>query len=64
MFIATIRTGRRQGVGRPVLPPMPVQVYSNMTDDDLKSVFAYLQSLKPVRNRVPAPIDTPEDGTR
>ena len=64
MFIATIRTGRHQGVGRPVLPPMPVQVYTNMTDDDLKSVFAYLQSLTPVRNRVPAPIDPPEDGSR
>ena len=61
MFIATIRTGRHQGVGRPVLPPMPVQVYANMTDDDLKSVFAYLQSLTPVRNRVPAPIDPPEE---
>ena len=63
MFIATIRTGRHQGVGRPVLPPMPVQVYANMTDEDLKAVFAYLQSLTPVRNRVPAPIDPPE-GTR
>jgi len=61
MFIATIRTGRHQGVGRPVLPPMPVQVYANMTDDDLKAVFAYLQSLKPVRNRVPEPIDPPEE---
>jgi hypothetical protein len=61
MFIATIRTGRHQGVGRPVLPPMPVQVYANMTDEDLKSVFAYLQSLTPVRNRVPAPIDPPEE---
>jgi hypothetical protein len=60
MFIATIRTGRHQGKGRPVLPPMPVQVYANLTDDDLKAVFAYLQSLKPVRNRVPAPIDPPE----
>jgi hypothetical protein len=64
MFIATIRTGRHQGVGRPVLPPMPVQVYTNMTDEDLKSVFAYLQSLPPVRNRVPAPIDPPEEGSR
>ena len=60
MFIATIRTGRHQGKGRPVLPPMPVQVYANLTDEDLKAVFAYLQSLAPVRNRVPAPIDPPE----
>jgi hypothetical protein len=43
---------------------MPVQVYTNMTDEDLKSVFAYLQSLPPVRNRVPAPIDPPEEGSR
>ncbi len=60
MFVATIRTGRHQGKGRPVLPPMPVQVYANLTDEDLKSVFAYLRSLTPVRNRVPAPIDPPE----
>ena len=60
MFVATIRTGRHQGKGRPVLPPMPVQVYANLTDEDLRSVFAYLQSLAPVRNRVPAPIDPPE----
>lgn len=60
MFVATIRTGRHQGKGRPVLPPMPVLVYSNLTDEDLKSVFAYLQSLPPVRNRVPGPIDPPE----
>ncbi len=60
-FIATIRTGRRLGKGRPVLPPMPAAVYAKMTDDDLRSVFAYLQSLAPVQNRVPAPID-PEEG--
>jgi len=60
-FIATLRTGRRLGKGRPVLPPMPAAVYAKMTDDDLRSVFAYLQSLAPVQNKVPAPID-PEDG--
>lgn len=61
MFIATMRTGRHQGVGRPVLPPMPVAVYANMTDEDLHSVFAYLRSLAPVRNKVPQPIDPPEE---
>jgi len=63
MFIATMRTGRHQGKGRPVLPPMPWRMLANLTDDDLKSLFAYLQSLQPVRNRVPAPVDPPE-GTR
>jgi len=62
-FVATIRTGRHLGKGRPILPPMPYPVYGKMTDDDLRSLFAYLQSLKPMRNKVPQPID-PEEGGR
>ena len=62
MFIATMRTGRHQGKGRPVLPPMPVQMIGSANDEDLKAIFAYLQSLTPVRNRVPASIDPPEAG--
>src|SRR3954466_15938389 len=56
MFIATARTGRHQGKGRPVLPPMPIQILAALEDEDIKSVFAYLQSLAPVKNKVPAPI--------
>jgi hypothetical protein len=61
MFIATMRTGRHQGKGRPVLPPMPVQMLAALNDEDIKSLFAYLQSLPPVKNRVPAPIDPVEE---
>ena len=57
MFIATMRTARHQGKGRPILPPMPVKMIGKANDEDLKSIFAYLQSLAPVKNRVPAPID-------
>jgi hypothetical protein len=60
MFVSTMKTGRHQGKGRPVLPPMPVGVIRNLTPSDLTDLFAYLQSLKPVHNRVPAPIDPPE----
>jgi hypothetical protein len=35
-----------------------------LSDEDLKAVFAYLQSLPPVRNKVPAPIDPPEEQVR
>ena len=59
-FIQTMRTGRRMGKGRPLLPPMPYQSLAALTDDDLRAIFAYLQSLPPVRNRVPEPIDPPE----
>ncbi|WP_439860598.1 c-type cytochrome [Pseudomonas sp. MBLB4136] len=59
-FIETIRTGRHLGRGRPVLPPMPIQVYRNMTDGDLAAIFAYLQSIPAVNNRVPTPITAEE----
>jgi hypothetical protein len=44
------------GRGRPILPPMPWQMYANFTDDDLKAIFAFLQSIPPVNNRVPDPV--------
>ncbi len=56
VFIETIRKGKHAGVGRSLLPPMPWQMYMHMTDQDLRSVFADLQSLPPIPNRVPAPI--------
>ncbi len=55
-FVQTIRTGRHQGQGRPILPPMPWPVYANLTDEDLKAVFAYLQQIPPMRNAVPDPL--------
>lgn len=59
MFIKTMREGKLKGVGRPLLPPMPWQVYRLKTDEDLKAMYAYLMSLKPIRNQVPLP--TPPD---
>jgi mono/diheme cytochrome c family protein len=55
-FIATMRTGKHLGVGRPLLPPMPFFDVAVLTDSDMKAVFAYLGSLKPIVNQVPAPI--------
>jgi hypothetical protein len=52
-FIDSIRKGRKSGAGRPLLPPMPWPNYAKMTDDDLKAVFAYLQSIPPIRNAIP-----------
>jgi mono/diheme cytochrome c family protein len=55
-FKATIRTGRHMGRGREILPPMPIPVYNNMTDEDLEAVFAYLRTIPPIRNKVPEPL--------
>jgi hypothetical protein len=35
---------------------MPVQSLAALSDADLKAIFAYLRSLKPIQNQVPAPI--------
>lgn len=56
-FMTAIREGKSKGLkeGRPLLPPMPWFVYRNLSDTDLKSIFAFLKTTKPVANRVPGP---------
>jgi hypothetical protein len=53
MFVRAIRTGRHMGTSRPILPPMPWPAFRNANDDDLKSIYAYLRTIKPVTNHVP-----------
>jgi hypothetical protein len=60
-FVTAIRSGRHEGQGRPILPPMPWPLYRNATDEDLRAVFAYLRSIPPIRNRVPQPIEGSEE---
>jgi hypothetical protein len=59
MFVKCLREGKYMGVSRPLLPPMPWNVYGMKTDQDLKAIYAYLMSVKPVHNQVPQP--TPPD---
>jgi cytochrome c553 len=53
LFIRALRTGQKPE-GEQLAPPMPWTVYRNMTDEDLKAIYAYLRTLKPVRNAVRA----------
>lgn len=57
-FFKAIREGKYKGMDntRPMLPPMPWNMYRNASDEDLRAIFAYLKSTPPVENRVPAPI--------
>jgi len=50
MFIATIREGRVKA--RVLSNAMPWGYFRNLTDDDLKAIFAYLRTLKPIRHRI------------
>ena len=55
-FVNSMRTGKHKGALRDILPPMPWQALSKMSDSDLKAMFAYLRSIKPIQNKVPDPI--------
>jgi hypothetical protein len=55
-FRDTIRTGRHLGRGRAILPPMPIPMYKHFNDEDLEAIFAYLQSIPAIHNRVPEPL--------
>lgn len=57
-FLQAMRTGKKPN-GTAVQPPMPVEVYQNLSDDDLRSIWMYLQTLKPIRNAVLAGLETP-----
>jgi mono/diheme cytochrome c family protein len=50
LFLQTIRTGAVKA--RTLNQIMPWFIYRNMTDEDLKAVFAYLKTLKPVKHLV------------
>jgi len=54
-FRQTLRTGRHMGLGRPVLPPMPIPAYSQFSDPDIAAIYAYLRTVPAVKNHVPQP---------
>jgi mono/diheme cytochrome c family protein len=49
-FIAALRTGTVKA--RQLSNIMPWAIYRNLSDEDLKAIFAYLRTLKPVQHRV------------
>lgn len=57
-FMYALREGKFKGLpgSRSLLPPMPWEMYRFMTDNELKAIFSYLKSLKPINNLVPAPL--------
>jgi hypothetical protein len=55
-FKTALRKGKYKGLetARPLLPPMPWQMFRHMNDHDMKALFTYLKSLPAVENVVPA----------
>lgn len=56
-FFTALRKGKWKGMegNRDLLPPMPWHNIGKLNDNDLKAVFAFLKSTRPVDNLVPAP---------
>jgi len=52
-FVQAMRTGKHVGVARPILPPMPWQAISTLSDRDLRAIYAYLMAQPAVKNKVP-----------
>jgi len=50
LFVEAIKTGKVKA--RSLSPVMPWVFYSQMNDQDLKDIFAYLKTLKPVKHTV------------
>jgi len=55
-FVETIREGRHRGIERRIKYPMPWRELSELSDEELLSVYEYLMSLEPVNNKVPESI--------
>lgn len=57
-FMLALKEGKLHGVptGRQILPPMPWEDIGKMTDYELKAIFAYLRTVKPVSNTVHQPV--------
>lgn len=55
-FSNALRKGYFKGLAgsRQLMPPMPWQGFAEMTDADVHAIFAYLKSIRPVSNYVPA----------
>lgn len=53
-FVKAMRTGRLQH-NEPIRPPMPWPNVAAMNDEDIKAVYAFLQSTRPIQNLVKPP---------
>ena len=65
-FVKALRQGKAKGLdnNRMLLPPMPWRNLGQLHDEDIKAIFAYLQSTKPINNVVPAALPPGQYGKK
>ena len=51
-FLYAIKNSVSKGLAgsRPLMPPMSLMPVKHMSDDELKAIFAYLRTVKPIKN--------------
>ena len=61
-FKTALKHGKFKGMEnqRMLLPPMPWENFAHLTDSDLESMYAYLKTIKPIKNIVPNAIPPTE----
>jgi hypothetical protein len=60
LFIKALKSGKHMGTARDILPPMPWNWYSQLSEEDLKAIWAYLGTIPPIVNHVPDPLPPAE----
>jgi mono/diheme cytochrome c family protein len=53
LFVKALKTGKHMGTARDILPPMPWNWYGQLSEDDLRAIYAYLLTIPPIVNHVP-----------
>lgn len=52
-FISIIKLGIHSSLTRKIIPPMPWDEIGELSDEDLKAIFQFLKTVKPIKNKVP-----------
>lgn len=52
-LVESWKTGKHWKEDRMVLPPMPMAPYKELKEEDVRAIFAYLMTLKPIKNACP-----------
>jgi mono/diheme cytochrome c family protein len=55
-FVQTFKHGIRPDGTKYVISPMEWNIYANMKEDDVRAMYRYLRTVKPISNRAPANI--------
>ena len=52
-FVSILNIGIHSNMNRKLMQPMPWKEISELEDEDIKAVYKYLRTVKPIKNKVP-----------